>query len=99
MPMKRVIIGVCGPPGHGATTLIEALAGAPAHRTMFGAACAAMTLADGTVATLLGVSGDALTDIRSVAAATGIDIAMLVIACDADIPDPLAENTNAIGLL
>lgn len=105
--MKHAIIGAAGHVDHGKTTLIEALTGTNADRLKeeqergmtIDLGFAALRLPNGVLAGVVDVPGHERFLKNMLAGATGIDVALLVIAADESVMPQTREHLDILGLL
>jgi selenocysteine-specific elongation factor len=105
--MKHVIIGTAGHVDHGKTTLIQALTGTNPDRLKeeqergmtIDIGFAALKLPDGTIAGIVDVPGHERFLKNMLAGATGVDVVLLVIACDEGVMPQTREHLDVLRLL
>ena len=105
--MKHVIIGTAGHVDHGKTTLIQALTGTNPDRLKeeqergmtIDIGFAALKLPDGTIAGIVDVPGHERFLKNMLAGATGVDVVLLVIACDEGVMPQTVEHLDVLRLL
>ena len=105
--MKHVIIGSAGHVDHGKTTLITALTGINPDRLKeeqdrgmtIDIGFASITLPDGTIADIIDVPGHERFMKNMLAGASGVDVAMLVIAADESVMPQTREHLDILSLL
>ena len=105
--MKHIIIGTAGHVDHGKTTLIQALTGANTDRLKeeqergmtIDIGFAALKLPDGTVAGIVGRSGPWRFLKNMLAGASGVDVALVVIAADEGVMPQTEEHLAILRLL
>ncbi|HLJ57591.1 MAG TPA: selenocysteine-specific translation elongation factor [Chthonomonadaceae bacterium] len=105
--MKHVIIGAAGHVDHGKTSLIEALTGTNTDRLKeeqergmtIDLGFAALKLPDGTVAGVVDVPGHERFLKNMLAGATGVDVALMVIASDEGVMPQTVEHLDVLRLL
>ena len=105
--MKNVIIGTAGHVDHGKTTLIQALTGTNTDRLKeeqergmtIDIGFASLRLPDGTVAGIVDVPGHERFLKNMLAGASGIDVALLVIAADESVMPQTLEHLDILRIL
>lgn len=105
--MKHVIIGTAGHVDHGKTTLIHALTGTNPDRLKeeqergmtIDIGFAALTLPDGTRVGIVDVPGHERFLKNMLAGATGVDVALLVVAADESVMPQTKEHLDILRLL
>lgn len=105
--MKHVVIGTAGHVDHGKTALVKALTGTDTDRfpeekargITIDIGFASLTLPDGTGASVVDVPGHEDFVRNMVAGATGVDVALLVIAADEGVMPQTIEHLAILDLL
>ena len=105
--MRHVVIGTAGHVDHGKTALVKALTGTDTDRfpeekargITIDIGFAALTLPDGTPASVVDVPGHEDFVRNMVAGATGIDVALLVVAADEGVMPQTIEHLAILGIL
>lgn len=105
--MRHAIIGTAGHVDHGKTTLIKALTGVDADRLQqeqergmtIDLGFAPITLPSGQVAGVVDVPGHERFIKNMLAGATGVDVALLVVAADEGVMPQTQEHLNILELL
>ncbi len=105
--MKHVIIGTAGHVDHGKTSLIQALTGTNTDRLKeeqergmtIDIGFASLKLPDGTIAGIVDVPGHERFLKNMLAGATGVDVALIVVAADEGIMPQTREHLDILKLL
>ena len=105
--MKHIIIGTAGHVDHGKTSLIQALTGTNTDRLKeeqergmtIDIGFAALKLPDGTIAGIVDVPGHERFLKNMLAGVSGVDVVLLVVACDEGIMPQTIEHLNVLRLL
>lgn len=105
--LRRVVIGTAGHIDHGKSTLVKHLTGIDPDRLpeekarglTIDLGFASLLLEDGTRVGIVDVPGHERFVHNMVAGATGVDLALLVVACDDGVMPQTVEHVEILGLL